>query len=89
MRENLITPENIAKVDQLKPIAKDLSCSLAQLGLAWCMKNPHVSTVMTGASKPEQVVENMKAIDVVDRLDSGVMERIDDVLGNKPDSDQS
>jgi aryl-alcohol dehydrogenase-like predicted oxidoreductase len=89
LHENLITPENIAKVSQLEPIAKDLGCSLAQLGLAWCLKNPHVSTAMTGASKPEQVVENMKAIDVVHKLDSAVMERIDDVLGNKPDSDES
>ena len=89
LRESLITSENIAKVSQLEPIAKDLGCSLAQLGLAWCLKNPHVSTVMTGASRPEQVVENMKAIDVVGKLDSGIMERIDDVLGNKPDSDES
>src|SRR6266704_1605069 len=89
LRENLITPENIGKVSQLEPIAKDLGCSMAQLGLAWCLKNPHVSTVMTGASRPEQVVENMKAIDVVDKLDSGIMERIDDVLGNRPDSDES
>jgi voltage-dependent potassium channel beta subunit len=88
LRESLITAENIAKVSRLEPIAKDLGCSLAQLGLAWCLKNPHVSTVMTGASKPEQVVENMKAIDVADKLESGVMERIDEVLGNKPDSDQ-
>lgn len=88
LRENLITPENIAKVNQLEPIAKDLGCSMAQLGLAWCLKNPNVSTVMTGASQPEQVIENMKAIDVGGKLDSGTMERIDDVLGNKPDSDQ-
>jgi aryl-alcohol dehydrogenase-like predicted oxidoreductase len=88
LRENMITAENIAKVSRLEPISKDLGCSLAQLGLAWCLKNPHVSTVMTGASKPEQVVENMKAIDVADKLESGVMERIDEVLGNKPDSDQ-
>ena len=89
LRENLITPENIAKVNQLEPIAKDLGCTMAQLGLAWCLKNPHVSTVMTGASRPEQVVENMKAVDVVDKLDSGIMKRIDDVLGNRPDSDES
>src|SRR5437588_7959051 len=81
--------ENIAKVSQLEPIAKDLGCSMAQLGLAWCLKNPHVSTVMTGASRPEQVVENMKAIDVVAKLDSGVMERIDEVLGNRPDTEDS
>jgi len=89
LRENLITSENIAKVSQLEPIAEELGCGLAQVGLAWCLKNPHVSTVMTGASKPEQVIENMKAIDVVDKLDSGVMERIDEVLGNNPESDQS
>src|SRR5207244_12034076 len=89
LRENLITPENIAKVSQLEPIGKDLGCSMAQLGLAWCLKNPHVSTVMTGASRTEHVVGNMKTIDVVDKLDSGVMERIDDVLGNRPDSEES
>ena len=52
--------------------------------LAWCLKNPNVSTVITGASRPEQVVENMKAEDVLQRLGSDVMERVDAVLGNKP-----
>ena len=84
LKENLFTPENIAKVNKLEPIAKDLGCSLAQLGLAWCLKNQNVSTVITGASKPEQVVENMGAIDVVGKLDSPVMERIEAILGNKP-----
>jgi voltage-dependent potassium channel beta subunit len=85
LRENLITPENIQKVNKLEPIAKDLGCTLAQLGLAWCLKNPNVSTVMTGASRPEQVVENMKAIDVVPKLDSSVMERIETVIGKSPE----
>jgi voltage-dependent potassium channel beta subunit len=88
LRENMMTPENIEKVKQLEPIAKDVDCSLAQLGLAWCLKNPNVSTVITGASRPEQVVENMKAEDVVGKLDSGIMERIDGVLGNKPVSSE-
>lgn len=87
LKESLITPENIAKVKQLEPIANDLGCSLAQLGLAWCLKNPNVSTVMTGASRPEQVVENMKAEDFVDKLDSTLMERIEGVLGNRPGLD--
>ena len=87
LRENLVTPENIQKVNRLEPVAKDLGCTLAQLGLAWCLKNPHVSTVLTGASRPEQVVENMKAIDVVQKLDSATMERIETVIGNKPDVD--
>jgi aryl-alcohol dehydrogenase-like predicted oxidoreductase len=48
-------------VGKLDAIAKDLGCTLAQLSLAWCAKNPHVSTVITGASRPAQVKENMKA----------------------------
>ena len=85
--ENVMTSGNIEKVNELEPIAKDLGCSLAQLGLAWCLKNPHVSTVITGASRPEQVVENMKALEVVDKLGSTASERIEQVLGNKPELD--
>jgi len=85
LKENVITPENVQKVNELEPIAKDLDCSLAQLGLAWCLKNPNVSTVMTGASRPEQVVENMKAEEIVEKLDISIMERIETVIANKPE----
>ena len=51
--------DKLAQVRALAPIAADLGCTLAQLALAWCLKNPHVSTVITGASRPSQVVENM------------------------------
>ena len=84
LNETQITPEKIEKTRQLEPIASDLGCTLAQLGLAWCLKNPNVSTVITGASRPEQVHENMKAQDVVDRLIPEIMDKIDSVLGNKP-----
>jgi voltage-dependent potassium channel beta subunit len=84
LREYILTPQNIEKVKQLQPIASKLGCTMAQLALAWCLKNPNVSTVITGATRPEQVVENMKASDVVSKLDSEVMGRIDKVLGNKP-----
>jgi voltage-dependent potassium channel beta subunit len=67
----------LAKVENLRPIADELGCSMAQLALAWCVKNPHVSTVITGASRPSQVVENFEAMDVVGRLDADVMARID------------
>ena len=50
------------------------------MSLAWCLKNPHVSTVITGASRPAQVVENMKALDVVPKLTPDVMARIDAAL---------
>ncbi len=86
LRESVVTPQNIEKVKHLEPIAKDLGCSMAQLALAWCLKNPNVSTVMTGASQPEQVAENMKAVEVVSKLNSDVMERIEKVLGNQPGS---
>lgn len=88
LRETMVNPENLAKIKQLEPVANDLGCSLAQLGLAWCLKNPHVSTVITGASRPEQVVENMKAIDIVEKLSTDVLARIEDVLGNAPGASQ-
>jgi voltage-dependent potassium channel beta subunit len=73
-----------ASVKKLKPIADDLGVSRAQLALAWALKNPHVSTVITGASRAEQVRENMKAVDVAEKITPDVMEAIDGVLGNKP-----
>lgn len=84
LKEYVITPENLKKVEQLEPTAKTMGCSLAQLALAWCLKNPNVSTVITGATRPEQVIENMKAEEVVQKLDDNAMEKIDQVLGNKP-----
>jgi len=72
------------KVEGLKPIAEQLGCSLAQLAIAWCLKNPNVSTVITGASRVEQVVENFKSMEVVPKLTQEVMEKIEGVLNNKP-----
>ena len=87
LRERYETPDGrsrIEKVERLRPIAKELDCTLAQLALAWTVSNPHVSTVITGASRPEQVTENMKALDIAGHLDAQVMERIEQVLENKP-----
>jgi voltage-dependent potassium channel beta subunit len=78
------TAERIARVRALSVVAGDLGCSVAQLALAWCARHPHVSTVITGASRPGQVAENMGAIDVLDKLTPAVLARIDEVLGNKP-----
>jgi voltage-dependent potassium channel beta subunit len=65
------------KVAELKKISDDLDVSLAQFSLAWCAKNPHVSTVITGASSADQVRENMSALDVIPLLTDEVMERVD------------
>ncbi len=75
----------IEKVKKLEPIARELDGTLAQLALAWCLRTPHVSTVITGASRVEQVTENMKAIRVLERLTDAVQARIEKVLGNKPE----
>ncbi|MGD0319531.1 MAG: aldo/keto reductase [Nitrososphaerales archaeon] len=87
LKEHVITPQNIAKVKQLEPIAKELGCTMAQLALAWARKNENVSTVITGATSPEQVKENMASLEFVSALDADVLKRIDDVLMNKPDLD--
>lgn len=88
LRQNLENEQaqtQLAKVRDLAPIAAELGCTLAQMALAWCLKNPHVSTVITGASRPEQVVENMAALAVVPKLTPAVMERIEAILANKPE----
>ena len=81
------SPERLEKVKQLAPLAQDLGCTRAQLALAWCLKNPHVSTVITGASRVEQVTENMKALEVLPRMTGEVMKRIDGILQNDPNAD--
>jgi voltage-dependent potassium channel beta subunit len=66
-------------VGRLEGVAKDLGCSLAQLAIAWCARNPNVSTVITGASRVAQVEENLAAADVIAKLTPAVMERIDSI----------
>lgn len=81
LRDRMTDKERLAKVAALDPIAKELDCTLSQLALAWCLKNPLVSTVITGASRVEQVHENMKAEDVAPRITQEIMDRIDVIFG--------
>ena len=75
--EDLTDKAKNAAVAKLGAIAQELGCSVAQLAIAWCARNPHVSSVITGASRPAQVVENLGAVDVIARLTGEVMQRID------------
>jgi voltage-dependent potassium channel beta subunit len=77
LAERLTDQAKIAVARRLQPIARDLGCTLAQLSLAWCLKNRNVSTVITGASRVSQVHENLASLDVVPRLGPDVMARID------------
>ncbi len=83
LRPQMEDKEKLAKVAALEPIAKELDCTLSQLALAWCLKNPFVSTVITGASRVEQVHENMKAGEVAEQITPEIMERIDAICGVK------
>ena len=87
LKEKLESDEGkrqLEKVRDITGVADDLGCTTAQLALAWCLKNPRVSTVITGASRPEQIEQNMKALEIADALDEGVMTRIEGILDNKP-----
>ena len=74
----------IEKVRRLQPIAQLLGCSLAQLAIAWTIKNPHVSTTILGATKVSQLTENLGALEVAARITPSEMEQIEAVLQNRP-----
>ena len=84
LKDKNFTAERIEKVKKLTQLAKDLDLNLPVMSLAWCLKNPHVSTVILGASKEQQLVENLKAIEAKKMLTDEVMEKIDTILQNSP-----
>ena len=80
LRSQLSDPEANRRVRSLKAVADDLGVSLSQLSIAWCAANPHVSTVITGASRVEQIRENLGALDVLARLSPDVLTRIEAIF---------
>jgi voltage-dependent potassium channel beta subunit len=84
LKEKVWIEENINKVKELKHLADELGTTLAKLSVAWCLKNPNVSTVILGATKVDQLKENLDALNTVHLLNDGVMTRIEGILHNKP-----
>ena len=80
LNERMSDQEAVNRIEALRPIAERLDCSMAQLAIAWCTKHPMVSSVITGASRPDQVVENMKAVEVMPKLTNDVLAEIDAAL---------
>jgi len=76
--------KDIELVKKLKPVADKLEISQATLAMAWVLKNPRVSSAITGASRPEQIYDSVKAIPALEKLTPDVMKEIDEILGNKP-----
>lgn len=88
LQRRLTDKENLARVQALEPIAQELGCTLSQLAIAWCLKNPFVSTVITGASRVEQVHENMKAIEVAPKITPEILEKIDQIFGIEKEEEE-
>lgn len=80
LRDKFTDKDALEKVKQLGKLAEDLGVTLPKMAIAWCVKNPNVSSVITGASRVEQMRENMKAMDVVEKLTPDVMIRINEIL---------
>lgn len=80
--------QGLEKIRQIKELTKlaetELGCSVVHLALAWVARNPNTGTVILGASKPEQVVENLKALDVIPKLTPEILDKIEEILKNKP-----
>lgn len=85
LKERNLTQERINAVLELTNLAKELGLSLPVMSLAWCLKNPNVSTVILGASKLTQLQENMQALAAQELLTAEIMQRIESILNNKPE----
>ena len=81
LEQELTDHDRIAKVAALEPMARDMGASLAQFSLAWCLQNPQVSSVITGASNVKQLHENMRALEFVDKFTPDLMAEIDQIFG--------
>ena len=84
LKESALQRENIERAKALTTFAKELGLSLPVLSIAWCLKNPNVSTVILGASKTTQLTENFQALDAMEILTPEVMEKMETILNNRP-----
>ena len=84
LKDKTLTTENLARVDKLNELAKSIGLSMPVLAIAWCLKNPNVSTLMLGASKTSQLIENFSAIEAKTKLTLAIMEEIEVILNNSP-----
>ena len=84
LKDKVFTDDKLKKVKQLSELAKELDVSMASLSIAWCIKNPHVTTAILGATKKEQLTENLKSMDAMEKLTPEVLKKIEDIMQTKP-----
>lgn len=85
LKERSLTPKRLERIEQLNLLANEIGTSLAKLAIAWCVRNENVSTVILGASKVAQLEETLTSLEVLPLLTNEIMERIDDILNNRPE----
>jgi aryl-alcohol dehydrogenase-like predicted oxidoreductase len=85
LRDRMLMQDKIAKVQQLGSIAKALKVSTASLSIAWCIKNPNVSTAILGATNKTQLLDNLTALETANLLTPEIMNQIEDIIGTKPE----
>ena len=84
LKDRVIADDKIKKVKSLTDLSKQLGVSTASLSIAWCIKNPHVTTTILGATKKEQLLDNLKSIEVMEKLTPDVLEKIENIMQTKP-----
>lgn len=84
LKERLIMEEKIEKVKQLQQLANELGCSLPALSIAWCIKNPNVTTAILGATRKEQLLDNLTALEALALLTPEILQKIEVIMQNKP-----
>lgn len=84
LKDRWISEQLLDKVRKLTSLANELGISMAELSIAWCIKNPHVTTAILGATKKEQLMQNLKAIEAMQKLDETVRQQIEDIVQTKP-----
>jgi len=84
LKDRWMKDDLLNKVRQLGNLANELGISQAEMSIAWCIKNPNVTTAILGATRKEQLLQNLKSLDAVTKLNEAVMQRIEDIVQTKP-----
>ena len=84
LKDRMMQEDKLARVRKLEKVANDMNTSLATLSIAWCIRNPNVTTAILGATKVQQLTENLQALDVYPKLSPEIMMEIDEIMGTKP-----
>jgi aryl-alcohol dehydrogenase-like predicted oxidoreductase len=84
LKDRWMVEDKLTRVRKLSEVANSLNTSTATLSIAWCIKNPHVTTAILGATRKEQLQENLKALEVLPKLTPDIMKHIEDIMQTKP-----